>query len=156
VTMTPGDAHSCVSFSNDDLERMKKAVKDAEAKTSGEIRVVIGSTYDPGVSDIQKQARYDFEDYGLLDTQGGSGVLLLVLIKERMFTITGDYGVYSKLPQSYWDHLAITLSRYFRQDDFVGGICHVVEAIGLQLSAYFPRHPNDVNELPDGVIVKEV
>lgn len=154
MTENQKDAHARVSFTEADLNTMAEAVKKAEANTSGEIRVVIRKSYDPGVSDISTQALRDFEDYGVGKTRDGSGVLILILTEERRFSILADYGIHKNLPQPYWDRLAVLLSHCFRISDFVNGVCAVVADVGLGLAEYFPRSADDVNELPNSVVVE--
>ncbi len=43
------------------------------------------------------------------------------------------------------------MATYFRQGDFVGGICAAVEQVGEKLKAFFPFVSDDANELPDEI-----
>jgi len=141
-------------FSDSDLQRIKKIIQETESKTSGEIRVkVIGKCDDDLARDIYRQAIREFEREGLHNTRDKTGVLLLVVIEDRRFQILGDLGIYSKIPQWYWNEMARGLSVLFKMGDYTNGICHLVQDVGKELMVFFPRQMNDVNELTDDVIL---
>ena len=141
-------------FSQSDLERIKTAVQEAEKRTSGEIRVKVIQQCDEDLKgNLEQQALRDFEREGLHNTKDKTGVLVLVVLRERRFRIIGDSGIYEKLPQSYWNELARRLSILFAAGDFASGICRVVSDIGKELASFFPRQKDDVDELPDYVII---
>jgi len=143
-------------FSRDDLERIEKAIRRVEKRTSGEIRVIIGKRYDAGVASTFEQARLDFNAYRMWDTREKTGVLILVLAEAREFAILADSGIHAKYPQAYWDGLAKELCGYFTTGEFAFGIVRIVEYVGEKLALHFPRALDDVDELPNSVVVKEV
>src|SRR3989344_4121862 len=88
-------------FSGDDLVAITEAVRRAEAKTSGEIRIKIRKNLDPGVATVAEQAVRDFEYEGLLNTRERTGVLVLLVMNERQSAIRADKGIYEKFSQFY-------------------------------------------------------
>jgi len=141
-------------FSADHLEAIKDIIAKAEKQTSGEIRVQIIMDCDQDLrGKVHEQAVRDFEKAGMHNTRDKTGILVIVVLNERKFAIIGDSGIYSKLPQGYWDNMAKAMSFYFKDGNFHVGICAVVESIGKQLAKYFPRRGDDVDELPDDVVV---
>lgn len=139
-------------FSQADLDEIKGVVQEAEKHTSGEIKVKIISKFDSGTSDLRQQAEIEFQREGLHNTRGKTGVLVLMVLGERRFTILGDSGIYSQIAQGYWDTLAGRMSSAFQAGNYSSGICEIVEKIGRILSVFFPRRNDDVNELSDDVI----
>lgn len=143
-------------FSQDDFMRIKDAVSNAEINTSGEIRVVIRSYYDKDLEgSLHEQTKRDFLTYGLDKTRDKTGVIILLVLEARKFMVWGDEGINAKLPQGYWDVLSVGISSRFKEGDFVRGICEAVSEVGRRLSEFFPKKPDDVNELPNDVITEE-
>ncbi|OGM98460.1 MAG: hypothetical protein A2915_00655 [Candidatus Yanofskybacteria bacterium RIFCSPLOWO2_01_FULL_41_34] len=141
-------------FSADQLKEIETTIVKAEKQTSGEIRVEIILDCDHDLMGrVHEQAVRDFETAGMHKTRDKTGILILIVLNERTFTILGDSGIYSKLPQGYWDNMAKAMTLYFKDGNFHVGICAVVESIGRQLAKYFPRRNDDVDELSDEVIV---
>lgn len=147
-------------FSETDLARIAECVRQAEAKTSGEIRVKIREHFQKGhecfeadISNIHHQAEFDFHAEGLANTWDKTGILLLVVLSARKFKILADEGIYKKLPQFYLDNCAKDLATRFLNAEYVRGICETVDALGVMLANHFPRRPDDVNELPDDVVI---
>lgn len=142
-------------FPADGLARIEAAVKDAEKRTSGEMRVEIIRRCDARFhGNIFDQALCEFERAGMTRTRDRTGVLVLVALKERKFQIIADSDIYARLSQAYFDERATRLSAAFRAGTQVDGVCALVRDVGTELARHFPRRPDDVNELPDGVIVK--
>lgn len=147
-------------FTEEDFARITESVRQAESQTSGEIRVKIRKYFQKGrecfeadIRDIHHQAEFDFDAEGLAKTQDKTGVLILVVLEERKFKILADEGIYKKLPQFYLDNCAKDLVSRFVNAEYVSGIRETVEALGVMLAKHFPRRHDDVNELPNDVIV---
>lgn len=151
-------------FTQHDLERLKEAVHKAEENTSGEIRVKIILECDGDLASdadiyddhrVEEQARREFEREGMHSTRDKTGVLVLLVLAEKKFTILADSGIHRKLPQGYLYNLANVLADHFKKGSYASGLFEVVKDIGLQLALFYPRKSDDVNELSDDVSVKE-
>ena len=144
-------------FSAEDFEKISETITRAEEKTSGEIRVRIIRDYDPDLEKdpeaLNKQALRDFEREGMRNTRDKTGVLLLLVLEVKKFTILADSGIYEKLPWQYWEALAESLAFHFRVGNPARAISMIVESIGERLAELFPRKDDDINELPDSVSV---
>ncbi len=142
-------------FSTLQLNEIKAVISKVEKQTSGEIRVEIVMHCDHDLrGKVYEQAVRDFEKEGMQNTRDKTGVLILVVLSEKLFVIIGDSGIYSKLSRRYWDNMARSMSLYFMDDNFYIGVCAVVESIGKQLAKYFPKKGDDTNELSDDIIVR--
>lgn len=143
-------------FSDEDLAKIEAATRDAEKNTSGEIRVVIRSRYSDGLEgNLHAQVQHEFEKYGLGNTRDQTGVLVLLVLEAQKFMIWGDDGIHAKLPQGYWDVLAVGMSAHFKKRNYVQGVCEAVSEVGRRLAEHFPRKSDDVNELSDKPIVED-
>ena len=84
-----------------------------------------------------------------------NGVLLFIASEENQFSIIGDSGIHEKVPEGFWDDVAAALTGRFRASEFTKGIVEAIDAAGEHLERFFPRSPDDVNELPNEVSVSD-
>ena len=132
-----------------DAPRLEAAVKAAESRTSGEIRVSV-STFFHG--DVRRVAEKAFDRLGMANTAARNGVLIFVVPSRRKFVVLGDAGIHEKVGADVWEQVARAISEKFRSGDFTGGLEAGVSEIGARLAEYFPHAgDSDRNELPDGV-----
>jgi uncharacterized membrane protein len=52
-----------------------------------------------------------------------------------------------------WNNLEAKLKDEFANGNFFKGIMHIIERVGEVLAKEFPREADDVNELPDEIVV---
>ncbi len=135
-----------------DQKRIVDAIRAAEMRTSGEIRVHIQPKATGG--EIRAIAERTFERLGMTKTALRNGVLLFIACEEQRFVILGDSGIDEKVPPGFWDNIAAKLTIRFKNGEFTEGIVEAILAAGEHLSSYFPRSADDVNELPDEIDVR--
>lgn len=131
-----------------DREAILAAIREAEARTSGEIRVRVEARTD---RDPLVTARRAFEALGMRATQLRNGVLFLIAVEDRRFVILGDDGINRKVPADFWDRVRDVVIDHFRQQRFAAGLAAGIRLAGEQLATFFPRQQDDVNELPDAI-----
>jgi uncharacterized membrane protein len=124
------------------------AIRDAEKKTSGEIRVFISHKK---VAGPVETAQREFERLGMTKTRERNGVLIFVAPRSRSFAVIGDEAVHRKCGDTFWQELAAEMTGHFKRSDFTQGIVHGVRKAGELLAQHFPCGPDDRNELPDAV-----
>lgn len=129
-------------------ELISSAIKNAENRTSGEIRVHLEASCKGNVLD---RAAKVFEDLNMHKTQLRNGVLFYLAYEDRKFAILGDAGINTNVSENFWDKIKIRMQSKFRGGNFVEGLCEGVEMAGEQLRSSFPNESGDVNELPDHV-----
>lgn len=132
----------------DDLEAVRRAVAAAEVGTSGEIRVHLDARCS---GDPMARAVALFERLGMMRTALRNGVLIYLAIEDRKLAVIGDAGVHERVEPGYWDRLRDTLVEHFRQGQPRDGLVAAVRDVGAVLSRYFPRAPDDRDELSDEV-----
>lgn len=133
-------------FSSDDVARIVAAIREAEAGTSGEIRIHLQRLC-PG--DPLALASKEFVKSGMEATACRNGVILFIATEDRRFAIYGDQGIHAKVGDDYWAAIRDALAADFARGEFCEGVCHAIAEIGRVLKTAFPRECNDVNELPD-------
>jgi uncharacterized membrane protein len=131
-----------------DHDRVVAAIAAAELKTSGEIRVLIARQR---AEDPMAAATAHFERLGMTATAERNGVLIFLAPKSHTFAVIGDRGVHEKCGESFWKLLAAAMELHFKRGEFTAGLEHGIEKAGALLAEYFPRKPDDRNELPDRV-----
>lgn len=147
-------------FNEDDLRRIKMSIGEVEKLTSGEICVSVLPSCDKDLKNnkdlserVYNQALREFSLRGLENTRERTGVLVLLVIEERRFQILADSGINKRINQAEWDFLSAGASNEFREGRFTDGVIFIIEKIGEKLAEFFPRRPDDVNELPDDVFL---
>jgi uncharacterized membrane protein len=112
------------------------AIRAAEKKTSGQIRVLISHKT---VTDPVAAAQKEFARLGLAKSPARNGVLIFVTPRSRKFAVIGDAGVHAKCGDAFWQELAQVMTDYFRKSKFTEGITHGVRKAGELLAEHFPR-----------------
>jgi uncharacterized membrane protein len=133
-------------FSTQEKDDIKQAIMNAELDTSGEIRVHIENTF---TGDVLDRAAFIFKQLGMNKTELRNGVLIYLAVKNRRFAIIGDSGIHKVVPENYWNDIKTNMLNQFRENHFTDGLIEAITSTGIQLKRHFPRHRDDVNELPD-------
>lgn len=126
------------------------AIKLAESKTSGEIRVHLDRK---SGGDPQAAARKIFEKIGMDRTDEKNGVLFYLAVADHTFAVIGDSGIDAKVEKEFWETVSATMVAAFKEDRFGDGLAAGIKAAGEKLAAAFPRKAGDKNELPDDISV---
>lgn len=137
-------------FKAKEKEQILKVIREAEKRTSGEIRVHVESK--PGKDSILR-AKEVFESLGMTKTKFRNGVLIYLAVLERKFAIIGDEGIDQVVPENFWDDTKERMQALFREGKFMEGVCLGVESVGEHLAKYFPYQAGDVNELKDDISI---
>src|SRR5919198_3819690 len=89
-----------------DVKRIEDALREAEKRSSGEIRVSVAPFF---WGSVRKAAERAFTRLGLTQTKARNGVLLFVVPARRKFVVLGDDGIHAKVGQQFWDKTAAAL-----------------------------------------------
>jgi uncharacterized membrane protein len=131
-----------------DLEAVTAAVAEAEARTSGEVRVHLDARC-PG--DPLARAVEVFERLGMARTALRNGVLIYLAVADRKLAVIGDTGVHQRVPERYWAEVRDALADHLRGGQPRDGLVAAVRAVGETLHRHFPRAPDDRDELSNQV-----
>lgn len=127
---------------------IRNAIKEAEDRTSGEIRVHIETKFSGSVLD---RAAWIFKRIGMHDTELRNGVLFYLAVTNKSFAVIGDQGINVKVPENFWNEITATLEHNFATGKFTEGLVEGILLTGIQLKEHFPFQKDDVNELPDEI-----
>lgn len=137
-------------FQHIDDEEIVAAIRAAEARGRGEIRVHVTSE---SVGDAQAAAIEAFDALGMAATAEGNGVLIYVAPRTHDFAVIGDRCVHEHCGEGFWREVADAMREHFRGGRFTEGIVAGVARTGDVLARFFPRVAgrDDRNELPDSI-----
>lgn len=139
------------TFHGIDVGRVEAAIRVAEQRTSGELRVAISRFYFWG--NVRRAAESTFAHLRMERTRHRNGVLLFVAPRLRRFAIVGDVGIHDHVRDAFWESVARDICQAFRAGDRTAGLERAIAAIGDRLAEHFPPDPADRNELPNRVVV---
>ncbi len=105
--------------------------------------------------EVMGRARQMFFDNRVHHTGGGSGLLLYVSLFEHRAAVIADQSVLEKLGQDSVDEICQEFTARLHEKGPVDALCETITAVGDRLSPLLPRAEDDVNELPDELVVIE-
>ena len=144
-------------FSEADLNAIAAAVREAERRTAAEIRVHVERRVAHGLRrrtrDPLERARGVFAALAMHKTAHRSGVLIYLAVEDRKLAIVGDEGIHTRVGDEYWTGVRDRMVERLRAGDVGGALTAAVAEVGATLAQFFPRRPDDVDELPDDVSV---
>lgn len=136
-------------LSEKDEEEIVAAIREAEMKTSGEIRVHIERHTDKDPFD---HAIEIFHQLKMDNTKLQNGVLIYLAIDDHNFVILGDKGINDVVPEGFWETTKDLMAGHFKKGNFKQGLIDGILMAGEQLQAHFPwDSKGDINELPDQI-----
>ena len=140
-------------FSDADLDAIAAAVAAAERETSGEIRVHLERRLPPGVpgGDALTRATDIFTRLGMHTTDERNGVLIYLAVDDHKLALAGDAGVHARVGDEYWQRIRDAMVERLRRGEPRDAVVHAVTEVGQVLGRFFPRRPDDRNELSDRV-----
>ncbi len=138
-------------FNEEESRLIVKAIRHAEQRTSGEVRVFAESRC--RYVDALDRAAEVFTLLKMDKTELRNATLVYVAMKDHQFAIYGDEGIHNKVGTAYWIKLAAEMIQSFNKENYAEGISNCVVQIGEALQQHFPfERDTDKNELPDNIV----
>lgn len=103
----------------------------------------------------QQRAMNEFYQAGLNKTDGSTGILIFVSLVDHQVVVLGDKSIADKLPAETWSEVMELIMQGVRSKNMCDGFCKAIEMCGEILTPHFPIQPDDKNELPNNLIIKE-
>lgn len=122
-------------LSEKDEAEVVEAIRIAEKKTSGEIRVHLEKSSN---GDIWNRAIEVFQLLKMHNTKQENGVLIYVAVEDRSFVIYGDNGINNVVPKDFWESTKESIVKQFKKGDFKQGLVDGILQAGEQLQTHFP------------------
>jgi uncharacterized membrane protein len=131
-------------------DRIVHAIREAESKTSGEIRVYVQRgklNADPLIV-----AQKKFQRLKMHKTQQRNAVLIFVAPREHKFAVVGDKAIHEKCGDEFWQRIVEGMRVHFQNEKFSHALVEAIQEISKLLAEHFPKTLGNGNELPDDVI----
>jgi uncharacterized membrane protein len=96
-----------------------------------------------------ERAREVFVALGMHRTAQRSGVLVYLAVEDRKLAIIGDEGIHTRVGDDYWTGVRDRMVERLRAGAVRDALIGAVTEVGATLARFFPRRPDDVDELPD-------
>jgi len=131
-------------------DRIVQVIREAELKTSGQIRVYIqrGKLNADPLTAAQKK----FDRLGMHKTSERNAVLIFVAPRAHKFAVVGDKAIHEKCGEEFWQRVVDVMRTHFQNEKFSHAIVEAIEEIGRLLAAHFPKESRSSNELPDEIV----
>ena len=138
-------------FSYDERQSILEAIRGAEQKTSGEIRVYVENRC--RFVDPLDRAGEIFWGLKMDMTKDRNGVLVYVAMRDHQFAVFADQGIHEKVGQQFWEREVEIMKEHFLKSHPADAIISVVKDVGAALQTNFPfDRSSDKNELPDDIV----
>src|SRR5260370_26280556 len=135
-------------------DRIVGAIREAESKTSGQIRVYIQRgklRVEPLIAAQEK-----FHRLGIHKTRERNAVLIFVAPRAHKFAVVGDKAVHEKCGEQFWQRLVDGMRAHFQNEKFSQAIVETIEETGKMRATHFPKRSTGRNEVPDGIVQTEM
>jgi uncharacterized membrane protein len=130
-------------------DRIVHAIREAESKTSGEIRVYVQRGKLSG--DPLTAAQKKFHQLGMHKTREQNAVLIFVAPRAHKFAVVGDKAIHEKCGDEFWQRIVEEMRAHFQNEKFSHALVEAIKEVGKLLAAHFPKRPANTNELPDEI-----
>src|SRR5436305_2367231 len=131
-------------------DRIVQAIREAEMKTSGEIRAFIqrGKLK----SDPLGAAQRKFHRLDMQKTRERNAVLIFVAPRAHKLAVIGDKAIHEKCGDVFWQQVTENMRTHFQNEKFSHALVEAIKEIGKVLAAHFPKTSTNANELPNDIV----
>jgi len=131
-------------------DRIVQTIREAESKTSGEIRVFIqrGKLKSDPLAAAQKK----FRQLRMHKARESNAVLIFVVPRAHKFAVIGDKAIHEKCGDEFWQRVVTRMRTHFQNENFSDALVEAIKEIGSVLASHFPKTLGNADELPDDVI----
>lgn len=142
--------HAHHAFTQQQQDAIKASIKEAERRTSGELRLFIDDHCRD--ADPVDKAAFVFKELQMDKTRLRNGVLIYLSVHDHKFAIIGDAGIHEKVKDDFWNETKDLMLSYFKNNQVAEGLIAGIKKAGDELSKYFPCESNDADELSDDIV----
>src|SRR5213076_2531507 len=125
-------------------DRIIAAIREAESKTSSQIRVYVQRgklSADPLIA-----AQKKFHQLRMHKTQERNAVLIFVAPRAHKFAVVGDKAIHEKCGEQFWQSIVEGMRTHLQNEKFSHALVEAIHEIGNVLAAHFPGTPGNANE----------
>jgi uncharacterized membrane protein len=138
-------------FTPEEEQQITEAIRNAEMRTSGEVRIYIESRC--RFVDPLDRAVELFYGLKMDQTKERNAVLVYIAVKDHQLAVFGDQGIHERTGMDFWNREVGLMLTHFNKENYADGLVKVVNEIGEALHHHFPYDKaEDKNELPDTIV----
>lgn len=135
------------------LGRIAAVVSALELGHSGELRFAVEGALHPGQllagMTARERALEVFSSLRIWDTAANNGVLIYLLLADRVVEIVADRGLNGLVQPAQWETICREMEARFLCGEFEAGTLLGIERVNDLLRRHFPVSGANPNELPD-------
>jgi uncharacterized membrane protein len=132
---------------------IEQAIRECEERHAGEIRFVVETALDlPELWHNLPPRQRALQLFGLLgvwDTEHNNGVLIYVMMADRVVEIIADRGIAARIAPAEWQSVCRQMEHHYRAGRFAEGSVVGILGVGALLGRHFPGSRGSDHELPD-------
>ncbi len=125
-----------VFFTPEEQQQITDAIKEAERRTSGEVRVFVESRC--RFVDPLDRAAEIFLGLKMDQTKDHNAVLVYLAVKDHQFAILADEGIHRKVGDVFWNNEVTAMRRHFKENHIADAIVQVVNRCRRRIAHTFP------------------
>ena len=137
-----------------DKKQIEVAISQLEKRTSAELRVYIEHHLPKNSLNLDRSLAI-FKQLEMDKTAARNAVLIYIAYKDHQCSIIGDIGIHQFVGDNFWQQQCKTMTSYFKNKQYSLGVVSTIEKIANELAKYFPLQINDIDELPNEVIIND-
>src|SRR5258705_6215381 len=128
-------------------DRIVGAIREAESKTSSQIRVYVqrGKLSADPLTAAQKK----FHRLGMHKTRERNAVLIFVAPRAHKFAVVGDQAVHEKCGGEFWQRLIDIMRGHFQNEKINRALVGTIVENRKTLAAHFPQRSTRRDQIPD-------
>lgn len=130
-------------------QAVAEAIRVAESRTGGEIRVVITSRW------ILRPERHAWRLFNRLEmtrTRHRNGALIVLFTRRRRFVVLGDSGLHKIIKPGYWDGIAVEMTNLLHEGRKLDALTAAIRTLGDTMAGHWPPEALNPDELPNTII----
>lgn len=102
-----------------------------------------------------RRAESEFHGLRMWETEAATGVLFFISLQEHISIILADEAIDKKMLKGSWDKILKDSLKKIKNQGFSFGVIHAVTQISNLIQKDFPISPDDIDELPNHLVIKE-
>lgn len=130
---------------------IETAISHLERHSSAEVRVVVEKKMQQPLAERVNQL---FDELHMQNTVQKNGVLIYLSFKPHYVAIKGDENIHNYVGEDFWQAVYLIMQSHCQAGNYTQAICEAIHLVEVMLTRYFPIQPDDINELPNEVIIK--
>lgn len=103
--------------------------------------------------EVERRALEEFQRRRVYHTAAGTGVLIYISLYERMVRVVGDDPIAAEMKQEDWNEISQAIVHGMKSGRPADGLIEAIRRAGDRLTKHFPIQPDDVDELPNQLML---